>query len=176
MRTLATLEWISGENPETPSTKLIAINDENGPLVTTGSFYADDEASAPCWHFENGKEVPARCLDGLAWASLPSFDGTPSQINTEPVNSFGDAVIAMTAGRRVGRCCWQLGSSIWLMPAVEIKQEKCQDKHLKALAEKRGGFVRAEAVIRHATQTGFVTTGWTPTVEDMLATDWVVLD
>ena len=72
------IEWVFGENPESTATKLIAIRDDSGILIQTGSFYADCDVSAPCWHFENGEVVPPQHAEVIAWASMPAFDGFPS--------------------------------------------------------------------------------------------------
>lgn len=73
------IEWVVGENPESTATKLIAIKDDGGILIQTGSFYADEEMSAPCWHFENGETVPMQHAEVIAWASMPTFDGFPAE-------------------------------------------------------------------------------------------------
>lgn len=73
------IEWVVGENPESAATKLIAIRDDGVILIQTGSFYADEEMSAPCWHFENGEAVPMQRVEVLAWASMPTFDGFPAE-------------------------------------------------------------------------------------------------
>ena len=73
------IEWVFGENPESTATKLIAIRDDGGILIQTGSFYADEEMSAPCWHFENGETVPMQHAEVLAWASMPTFEGFPAE-------------------------------------------------------------------------------------------------
>lgn len=73
------IEWVAGELPATASLKLIAVKDDNGILIQTGSFYADCDVSAPCWHFENGEVVPPQYAEVLAWASLPNYEGFPTE-------------------------------------------------------------------------------------------------
>lgn len=73
------IEWVVGEHPESTATKLIAIKEDGETLIQTGSFYADEEASAPCWHFENGDVVPPQHAEVLAWASMPSYEGFPAE-------------------------------------------------------------------------------------------------
>ena len=72
------IEWVVGENPESTATKLIAVKDDGGILIQTGSFYADCDVSAPCWHFENGEAVPPQHAEVLAWASMPHYQAFPA--------------------------------------------------------------------------------------------------
>lgn len=174
MKTKAIIQWVSGECPETSSLKLMAIRDDGGILIQTGSFYADEEASAPCWHFQNGEVVPIESVDVLAWADLPVFDGPVEQAETDG-KTFCEALDAIKVGIRVRRHDWPLGSYLWLLPAASVKAEWCREPHLKQLAERNGGSIEALASIR-LYQFGQVLTGWNPTTEDLFATNWMILD
>lgn len=91
--------------------------------------------------------------------------------------SFGDAIAAMKAGKKVARRGWNgKGMYLWLLPAASVKAEWCKEPHLKELAEKNGGEVECLGSIRMKTADGKVLTGWLASQTDMLALDWQVVD
>ena len=91
--------------------------------------------------------------------------------------SFGDAIEAMKAGKKVARRGWNgKAMYLWLLPAASVKAEWCKEPHLKELAEKNGGEVECLGSIRMKTADGKVLTGWLASQTDMLALDWQVVD
>ena len=166
------MEWVSGELPETEAIKLITIAQADGHRRTTTGF-----VSKGLW-YEQGQGLPLSDSGSivLAWAALPLFEGERDGINQQNGATFGEALEAMKDGVRVRRFHWPLGSCLWLMPEANVKAEWCREPHLKELAESRGGSVRAAGAIRCVSAMGDVLTGWAPTIPDLLAKDWLILD
>lgn len=91
--------------------------------------------------------------------------------------TFGLAIEAMKAGKRVARAGWNgKGMYLWLMPAATVPVEWCKEPHLKQLAEENGGSFEALGVIRMKTADNKVLTGWLASQTDMLAEDWTIVE
>ena len=91
--------------------------------------------------------------------------------------TFGLAIEAMKAGKRVARAGWNgKGMYLWLMPAATVPVEWCKEPHLKQLAEENGGSFEALGTIRMKTADNKVLTGWLASQTDMLSEDWVLVD
>lgn len=95
--------------------------------------------------------------------------------------TFGAAIEAMKAGKRVTRAGWNgKGMYLWLMPAATLKAEWCREPHLKAMADANGGEIEAMGTIRMYTVNAHgrraVLTGWLASQSDMLAEDWIILE
>lgn len=95
--------------------------------------------------------------------------------------TFGAAIEALKAGKRVTRAGWNgKGMYLWLMPAATLKAEWCREPHLKAMAEANGGEIEALGTIRMYTVNAHgrraVLTGWLASQSDMLAEDWTILE
>lgn len=91
--------------------------------------------------------------------------------------TFGHAVEALKAGKRVCRSAWNgKGMYLWLLPAAMVIAEWCREPHLKEVAETNGGEIEALGSIRMMTADRKVLTGWLATQTDILAEDWTVLD
>lgn len=87
--------------------------------------------------------------------------------------TFGDAIEALKAGKKVARSGWNgKGMYLWLLPAASVPAEWCKEPHLKALAEANGGTLDCLASIRMKTADGKVLTGWLASQTDMMADDW----
>lgn len=128
-------------------------------------------------------------LDG-GKANVPGFAGyiswSPADVFERayrPVQglSFGAAIEAMKAGKRVTRAGWNgKGMYLWLMPSATIKSEWCREPHLKELADTNGGEIEALGTIRMYTVNAHgrraVLTGWLASQSDMLAEDWTILE
>lgn len=92
--------------------------------------------------------------------------------------NLGHAIEALKQGATVSRQVWMKDGSfqwIWLKPASTIKAEWCRDEQLKSIAEANGGEVEAAGVICMKTWEDKICSGWTPSQEDLLAEDYVVL-
>lgn len=90
--------------------------------------------------------------------------------------TFGGAIEALKAGKRVARKGWNgKGMYLWLLPAAMVKAEWCREEHLKAVAEANGGEIEALGSIRMMTADRKVLTGWLASQTDMLSEDWEVV-
>lgn len=98
-----------------------------------------------------------------------------------PAMSFGDAIEAMKAGKKVTRRGWNgKGMFLWLKPSTNIKAEWCKDEMLKGLVEANGGEILGLGTIcmytHDSTGRKAILTGWLASQSDMLALDWQVVD
>lgn len=89
------------------------------------------------------------------------------------VFDFGQVINLLIAGQCVRRVGWNSTKRLWLMPAASVKAEWCREPGLKEMAIDNGGEVQCAPSIRMANY-GVVTTGWTPSQEDMFAKDWTI--
>jgi Protein of unknown function (DUF2829) len=90
--------------------------------------------------------------------------------------TFGDAIVALKANRRVTRSGWNgEGMYLWMLPAALVPVSWIKEPHLKEIAETRGGLVECLASIRMRTATGDVLTGWLASQSDMFAEDWEII-
>lgn len=91
--------------------------------------------------------------------------------------SFGQAIEALKAGKRVSRSGWNgKGMYLWLLPAANVKAEWCREPHLKMQAEANGGSIECLGSIRMMTADRKVLTGWLASQTDILAEDWTILE
>lgn len=91
--------------------------------------------------------------------------------------TFGLAVCALKAGRRVSRLGWNgKGMYLWLLPAANVKADWCCEPHLKEMAEANGGSIECLGSIRMMTADKKVLTGWLASQTDVLAEDWQIVD
>ena len=89
---------------------------------------------------------------------------------------YSVALQFMVQGYRVARAAWEgSGEYIWLMPPAVVPVEKLHDPILKRIAEENGGTVECKAALRLRTELGRVETGWRPGMDDLMATDWLVV-
>lgn len=96
---------------------------------------------------------------------------------TTTQNTFGIAIDALKAGKRVCRTGWNgKGMYLWLLPAATVKAEWCREPHLKAQAEANGGGIECLGSIRMMTADKKVLTGWLASQTDILAEDWEILE
>jgi hypothetical protein len=91
--------------------------------------------------------------------------------------TFGMAIEAMKAGKKVARAGWNgKGMYVWIMPGSTVKDCKTiTDPHLKAIDEAEGE-IRFLGSVRMRTATGDVLTGWLASQTDMLSDDWVIVE
>ena len=99
--------------------------------------------------------------------------------------SFGDALKALKAGRRVARTGWN-GKGMWLSLSCapggdaaagrrEIAAENFWSSNNSEYARKNGGSAVVLPCITMKTVTGEILMGWLASQTDMLAEDWEVL-
>lgn len=113
----------------------------------------------------------------ISWSPKDVFERAYRRINGM---TFGQAIEAMKAGKKVARSGWNgKGMYLWLMPAATVKAEWCREPHLKEVAEANGGEIECLGTIRMYTHdsTGrkAVLTGWLASQSDMLCDDWMVV-
>lgn len=105
--------------------------------------------------------------------------------NLEPVSeaktanmSFGQAIEALKAGKRVARQGWN-GKGMWLALSAgtpALPAENFWNPHNKQFAIDNGGTAEVLSVITMKTADGKILMGWLASQTDMLAEDWTILD
>ena len=95
--------------------------------------------------------------------------------------TFGQALEALKAGKRVARKGWNgKGMFLWLKPAAVVKSGWCKDPILKKLADDNGGEIEALGTIcmftHDSTGRKAILTGWLASQSDLLGEDWRILD
>lgn len=93
--------------------------------------------------------------------------------------TFGDALVALKAGRRVAREGWN-GKGMWLSlsgPGVrDVPAGGFWSVNNADHARSQGGTAKVLPCITMKTATGEILMGWLASQTDMLAEDWVDLD
>lgn len=100
--------------------------------------------------------------------------------------TFGDALQALRAGKRVARAGWN-GKGMWLSLSCapggdaiagrrEIAAENFWSANNSEYARQNGGSAVVLPCITMKTATGEILMGWLASQTDMLAEDWVVLE
>ena len=131
---------------------------------------------------ENGEEMMVP-YDQLSEACKDLDRGTVQAVYrainaaSGPLLTFGAAIEALKAGKRVARAGWNgKGMYLWLLPAAMVKSEWCREPHLKAVADANGGEIEALGSIRMMTADKKVLTDWLASQTDMLAEDWRIVE
>ena len=89
--------------------------------------------------------------------------------------SFGQAIEAMKAGKKVARKGWNgKGMFLWLLPEAEVKREWVKDERLLECFGTQDA-LKCCGSIRMKTATGEVLTGWLASQTDMLCEDWEIV-
>ena len=100
----------------------------------------------------------------------------------DPSMSFGQAIEALKAGKKVARAGWNgRGMYLWLKPATVVKKDWCRDPRLIECIDQNGGEeILALGTIcmytHDSTGRKAVLTGWLASQSDMLCVDWYVVD
>ena len=90
--------------------------------------------------------------------------------------TFGQAIESLKRGFKVARKGWNgKGMFLWLKPASPVKSEWCKDPMLKAIADARGGEIRALGTVCMKTADDCILSGWLASQTDMLSNDWVLV-
>ena len=138
----------------------------------------------------------------LAWAkngvdhktaALPEEAAAPAEVAkpVDPVEpdagpavltpmSFGDAIEAMKAGKKVARRGWN-GKGMWLCIPLrdgprEIPAEGIWGEPNADYAKRNGGTVKVMPYVTMKAADGSIVMGWLASQTDMLALDWQVVD
>lgn len=94
--------------------------------------------------------------------------------------TFGEALEALKAGKRVAREGWN-GKGMWLslsgvMGGKAIPAENFWSPHNKQFAQENGGSAVVLPVITMKTADGCILMGWLASQTDMLSEDWVIFE
>lgn len=97
-----------------------------------------------------------------------------------PAMSFGDAIAAMKAGKKVARRGWN-GKGMWLCIPLrdgprEIPADGIWGEPNADYAKHNGGTVKVMPYITMKAADGSIVMGWLASQTDMLALDWQVVD
>ena len=95
---------------------------------------------------------------------------------TPEAMSFGDAIVALKAGKKVARAGWN-GKGMWLslsgkLGGSEVRAENFWSPHNRAFAEQNGGSAVVLPTICMKTASGEILMGWLASQTDVLAEDW----
>lgn len=92
--------------------------------------------------------------------------------------SFGYALEALKAGKRVCRAGWN-GKGMWLSMSCngsrEVAAENFWSPHNAQFARENGGTAKVLPSITMKTATGEILMGWLASQTDMLAEDWMIV-
>ena len=149
-----------------------AYNDFRGWTLPADENGADEGYLVE--YVDGGKLNTDHYAGYVSWSPADVFDRAyrPCEGMT-----FGQAIEAMKAGRKVARKGWNgKGMYLWLMPAATVPVGWCKEPHLKQLAEENGGSFEALGTIRMKTADNKVLTGWLASQTDMLSDDWEIME
>lgn len=99
---------------------------------------------------------------------------------SEKLMTFGQAIEALKAGKKVSRKGWNgKGMYLWMKPAFVIKPEMCSDQMLKQAVIDNGGELLGLPTISIFTSDAggqkAVLSGWVASPLDMLMEDWIIV-
>lgn len=122
---------------------------------------------------------------------------TKSKVSKDDLNTkafdFSEALWNLKRGLKLSRSAWlkRYNSFIWVKPAVEILESWCKDDVLKNIVATKGhprmvydgrSYFETNSLKAQDTICKFsdfpvssIMTGWVPSMEDLFATDWVIV-
>jgi len=86
---------------------------------------------------------------------------------------FGSAIRHLKLGFKAARSSWH-DSYVWILPEATVKREWCRDTLLLE-AMGTADEIKCDACIRRRNGDGSVTSGWLPTLDDLMAEDWMLV-
>lgn len=113
----------------------------------------------------------------VSWSPKAPFEAT-YRLNGSL--TFGDAVAALKAGKRVRRSGWN-GNGMWVFKQVPAEVPQDIIPKMQSVPESaKAAFIERGTPLKYDNQLALVTVsgdinGWTPSVSDALAEDWEVL-
>jgi hypothetical protein len=114
-----------------------------------------------------------------SYSPAKAFEGGYSITKPNGALSFGDALDALKAGKRVARVGWN-GKGMWLSLSCngsrEVSAANFWSPHNAAHAHANGGTATVLPSITMKTATGEILMGWLASQTDMLAEDWTIID
>lgn len=113
----------------------------------------------------------------VSWCPKAQFEAAGRPVDGI---TFGMAIEAMKAGKKVARAGWN-GKGMWLcIPLVEgpkeIPSTGIWGKPNADYAEQNGGTVKVMPYITMKAADGSIVMGWLASQTDMLADDWVIVE
>lgn len=134
-------------------------------------------------YLDGGKPNHPKHAGYISWSPKAQFDAA---YRPTTGMSFGLAIEALKAGKRVARAGWN-GKGMWLSlsaPASDgpfalarsIPAASFWSDNNRAYAEENGGFATVLPCITMKTATGEILMGWLASQTDMLADDWVIVE
>ena len=134
-------------------------------------------------YLDGGKSNHPDHAGYISWSPKDVFERAYSEVGQGL--SFGDALKALKAGRRVARTGWN-GKGMWLSLSCapggdaaagrrEIAAENLWSSNNSEYARQNGGSAVVLPCITMKTTTGEILMGWLASQTDMLAEDWEVL-
>lgn len=127
-------------------------------------------------YVDGGKANTSEYNGYVSWSPTGVFERA---YHTSGGMTFGDAIVAMKAGKRVARAGWNgKGMYIWLMPGSVVKRRgDITDPHLKQINDESGSdSITFGPSARMRTADGSVLTGWLASQTDMFAEDWCIVE
>lgn len=125
-------------------------------------------------YLDGGKANVATHAGYVSWSPKEAFD---KAYRPTTGLTFGTALEALKIGQRVARMGWN-GKGMWVaMGAAHpgLEAGNFWNEHARAHAEAAGGTCPVQSYILMKTAQGDIQMGWSPTISDALAEDWLVV-
>ena len=127
-------------------------------------------------YVDGGRGNDSRHAGYISWSPKDVFERAYRPVESM---SFGLAIEALKAGKKVARAGWN-GKGMWLSlscnGAREVAAENFWSPHNAAYAQEQGGAATVLPSITMKTVTGEILMGWLASQTDMLAEDWRIVE
>lgn len=127
-------------------------------------------------YVDGGRGNDSRHAGYISWSPKDVFERAYRPVESM---SFGLAIEALKAGKKVARAGWN-GKGMWLSlscnGAREVAAENFWSPHNAAYAQEQGGAATVLPSITMKTATGEILMGWLASQTDMLAEDWRIVE
>ena len=151
-----------------------AYNDYRGWQLPENEDGVDDGYLVE--YVDGGKANDPRHEGYISWSTKDVFERAYRPAENM---SFGLAIEALKAGKKVARAGWN-GKGMWLSlscnGAREVAAENFWSPHNAAYAQEQGGAATVLPSITMKTATGEILMGWLASQTDMLAEDWRIAE
>lgn len=150
-----------------------AYNDYRGWELPANEDGADEGYLVE--YADGGRANDSRHAGYISWSPKDVFERAYRPVESM---SFGLAIEALKAGKKVARAGWN-GKGMWLSlscnGAREVAAENFWSPHNAAYAQEQGGAATVLPSITMKTATGEILMGWLASQTDMLAEDWRIV-
>lgn len=153
----------------------IEVRRENRPKTSTPSLWFAD-GYVTLWHKQSGQHTSVHASD-LSAIFDPITDEPEEVILPNLAMTFGAALQAVKDGRRIARAGWR-GEWVCFMPPTTIPADLVNGRTLEFVTRdvlQGVGGLRVGGYMVLWTHEGFWQPGWLPSVQDIVANDWIVL-